>query len=210
MSSIVQLGDVPAWIGAGTGAASLYLGLRGRRQAQAVDWARQLKELSGLSDEELRRLVEDNPVIAEIVGRAWEAAAETSSHDKRRLLAKVASAAIRGDAAAAQVDELPFLLRTVIALEPSHVTLLVAILMPREGRGQFAGQKIVGSVQRDEMLARSSAPDLLDPALSVLDREGLIERSGSFLGENAKWTVNGYGLRFFAFLQETGEAEPTS
>jgi hypothetical protein len=76
-----------------------------------------LKELSGLSDEELRRLVEDNPVVAEIVGRAWEAAAESASQDKRRLLAKVAAAAIRGDATA-QVDELQFLLRTVTELDP--------------------------------------------------------------------------------------------
>jgi hypothetical protein len=91
LSSLVPVpewGDVPGWLQAAGEAGALYLAARGRRQAQAVDWARTLKELSGLSEEELRRLVEDNPVIAEIVGRAWEAAAETASDDKRRLLAR--------------------------------------------------------------------------------------------------------------------------
>jgi hypothetical protein len=107
MGGLVQLGNVPEWIQGAAEAGALYLAVRGRRQQQALDWAKTLKELSGLDDQQLRHVVEDNPVIAEIVGRAWEAAAETASQDKRRLLAKVAAAAIRGDAAA-QVDKLQF------------------------------------------------------------------------------------------------------
>jgi hypothetical protein len=82
----VQLGSVPEWIQGPAEAGALYLAVRGRRQQQAIDWAKILKELSGLSDEELRHVVEDNPVVAEIVGRAREAGADTASQDKRRLL----------------------------------------------------------------------------------------------------------------------------
>jgi hypothetical protein len=67
MGSIVQFGDVPAWIGASTGAASLYLGLRDRQQAQALDFARTLQELVDLTPLGLRQVVEDNPVIAQMV-----------------------------------------------------------------------------------------------------------------------------------------------
>lgn len=188
MGGLVQLGNVPEWIQGAAEAGALYLAVRGRRQAQAVDWARQLKELSGLSEEELRRLVEDNPVIAEIVGRAWEAAAETASDDKRRLLAKVAAAAIRGDATA-QVDELQTLLRTVIELDPHHVTLLVAI-------GQIPGANV------DQLTARwPSSPDLLFPALSALQRAGLVSQAYQLIGgpqENRHLTS--YGRRFLDFL----------
>jgi hypothetical protein len=211
MGGLVQLGNVPEWVQGAAEAGALYLAVRGRRQQQAIDWAKTLKELSGLSDEELRHAVEDNPVVAEIVGRAWEAAAETASDDKRRLLARVVAAAIRGDATA-DVDELQFLLRTVIALEPAHVTLLVVIGTPREGRGQMAGRMLDGWVIRGEMRAKwTGSADLLDPALSVLEREGLITRYGA--GDDSGeigYSVNSYGKRFLAFLQETGEAEPTS
>jgi hypothetical protein len=159
LSSLVPVpewGDVPGWLQAAGEAGALYLAVRGRRQAQAVDWARTLKELSGLSEEELRRLVEDNPVIAEIVGRAWEAAAETASDDKRRLLAKVAAAAIRGDAAA-EVDELQLLLRTVIELDPPHITLLVAI-----SRHGGSPEQITASWP--------SRPELFRAAVAALDR----------------------------------------
>jgi hypothetical protein len=201
MGSIVQLGDVPAWISVGTGAAGLYIGLRNRRQEQAASWAEMVEELAGLDDIELRRIVEDNPVVAEIVGRAWEVAAETASEDKRRLLGTVAAAALRGDANA-EVEDLQFLLRTVIALDPAHVTLLVLIGTPRPGRGQMAGRMTIGSVSREELRAKwSSNPDLLDPGLATLEREGLITKYG--LGDNNGETphsVNDYGERFLDFL----------
>jgi hypothetical protein len=198
MNSIVQLGDVPAWISVGTGAAGLYLGIRNRRQQQATAWAAMVEELTGLTDLELRRVVEDNPVVAEIVGRAWEAAVETASHDKRRLLAKVAVAAIRGYAAA-QVDELQFLLRTVIELDPAHVTLLVAI-----------GHDWSGNV--DQLAAKwPSPPHLLFPALSSLGRAGLTSQPHQLVGGPAEnWRLTSYGRRFLNFLEETDEAEATS
>jgi hypothetical protein len=204
MSSLVptpEWGDVPAWLQGAAEAGALYLAVRGRRRAQAIDWAKTLKKLSGLTDEELRRTIEDNPVIAEIVGRAWEAAAETASDDKRRLLAKVAAAALRGDAPAV-VDVAPFLLRTVIELEPAHVTLLVAV-------GRYAGNA--------DLLKASwpSPPDLLNAAMATLNQAGLVilarESAADLLGTTAEgWVPTGYGRRFLDFLQETGEAEPTN
>jgi hypothetical protein len=86
MGSLVQLGDVPAWIGAATGAAGLYLGLRDRQQAQALDFSQTLEELSGLTGPELRQVVEDHPALAQMVDLAWAEAARTASEDKRRLL----------------------------------------------------------------------------------------------------------------------------
>jgi hypothetical protein len=73
----------PAWISTATGAAGLYLGVRNRKQAQALDWAQVLQELAGLTEPELRHVVEDNPVIAQMVDLAWEEAARTASEDKR-------------------------------------------------------------------------------------------------------------------------------
>ena len=69
----------------------------------------------------------------------------------------------RGDADA-EVDPLSFLLRTIISLEPAHVTLLFVIGSPREGQGQLAGQMMEGSMRREEMAEHWSSPaDLLDP-----------------------------------------------
>jgi hypothetical protein len=187
MGSLVQLGDVPAWIGAATGAASVYLGLRDRQQAQALNWAQTLEELTSLTGPELRQIVEDNPVIAQMVDLAWEEAAKTTSENKRRLLAKVVAAAIRGDAAA-EVDPHPFLLRSVMALDHGHVTLLVLVATPLRTAGQVLSDADLPSAEfdkaadREELLARWPAtPDLLDPALAALEREGLIQlgpRSG--------------------------------
>ena len=53
MSSIVQLGDVPGWAQTVLSAALLYLSLSNRWQAQAVEWAQELEELSGMTTEQL-------------------------------------------------------------------------------------------------------------------------------------------------------------
>jgi len=196
MGSLVQLGDVPAWIGAATGAASLYIGLRNRQQAQALDWAGTLEKLAGLTPEELRRTVEDNPVIAQMVDLAWEEAARTASEAKRRLLAKVVAAAIAGDADA-EVDPHPFLLRTAIELDPAHVTLLVAV-------GQAGGNI-------EYMAARWPGPaDLRGATLATLQRAGLVQQPYQLMGGTARsWFLTSYGQRFFTFLEEAGETGQT-
>jgi hypothetical protein len=122
------VGDLDQWlpnaIQAGTAIGQLWLGLTSRRQQQAADWGAILEELADLDGPELRRTVEDNPAVAELIGIAWEAAARTASEDKRYLLAQVAAAALREDDSAV-LDALGFLTRTVIALDPAHIKLLV-------------------------------------------------------------------------------------
>jgi hypothetical protein len=128
------MGELDQWlpnaIQAGTAVGQLWLGLTGRRQQQAVDWAAMLEELAGLDGLELRRIVEENSAVAELIGIAWEEAARTASEDKRNLLAKVAATALRGDDAA-EIDALGFLTRTVIALDSAHIKLLVITGTPR-------------------------------------------------------------------------------
>jgi hypothetical protein len=211
MGSLVQLGDLPAWIGAATGAAGLYLGLRDRQQAQALDFAQVLEQLAGLTPEELRRTVEDNPMLAQMVDLAWEEAARTASEDKRRLLAKVVAAALRG-AADAEVDALPFLLRAVMALDPGHVTLLVIVATPQKVADDGPADRLPevdleNAVGREELLDRwPAADDLLDPALAALDREGLVLGVQSLDGETRWWALRPFGRRFFDFLQRVDEA----
>jgi hypothetical protein len=179
----IQLGDVPGWIGAGTGVAALFRGLSNRREAQFRDWGKLLAELSDLEPQELRHLVEDNPVVTEIVSLAWEEAARTASDDKRYLLAQVAAAALRGSTTPDQVEALQFLLRTVTALDPPHVTMLV-IIGAVENEATQANDMQETRATRAELQARwPSPPDLMDPALATLEREALVEGA---LGHDGK------------------------
>jgi hypothetical protein len=208
VATLVQLGTVPEWVQAAAEAGALFIALRGRWQQQAVDWAKELERLSGMSTEELRLTVEASPELAELVSLAWEEAARTASENKRRLLAKVVAAALRGDSDAL-VDAAPFLLRTVIALEPAHVTLLVVIATraapearhvpqtPGKGSRPVAASRLTRGWQASE--------DLLHPALATLEREGLIY-SEVDVGEGS-WGLRPYGMRFLAFLEEAGEPD---
>jgi hypothetical protein len=199
MGSIVQLGDVPAWIGAATGAASIYVGLRNRQQAQALDFAQTLEQLTDLTPLELRQVVEDHPVIAQMVHLAWEEAARTASEDKRRLLAKVVAAAISGNTDTAAIDELSFLLRTVMALDPAHVSLLVVATSKTAG-----GRPHIDSIRADRW---SGSRALFEAALATLEREGLIYPD-STSSPRSVWNVGGYGQLFLDFLVRSGETEP--
>jgi hypothetical protein len=200
--------DLPAWIQAGTGVANLFLGLGSRRQAQARDWGEALEELAGLEREELRRIVEDNPAVAEIVGDAWEEAARTASDNKRYLLARVAAAALRGDTIPGQVDVLQLLLRTVIDLDSTHVALLVSLSTTKDGKPRPAVEDQEDMVPdgasptREEVVAKwPSPPDLLNPALSTLEREGLIQRLIGLGGEGRLgYALTPYGRRFLDHL----------
>lgn len=91
------------------------------------------------------------------------------------------------------------LLRTVIELDPAHVTLLVAV-------GQAPGANV------DQLTAMwPSPPHLLHPALSTLGQAGLVAQAYQLLGGPQEGRhLTSYGRRFLAFLQETGEVEPGS
>jgi hypothetical protein len=196
----IQLGDVPGWIGAGTGVAALFRGLSNRRQAQFRDWGELLAELSDLELQELRHLVEDNPFVAEIVSLAWEEAARTASDDKRYLLAQVAAAALRGSTTPDQVEALQFLLRTVTALDPPHVTMLV-IIGTAENEATQANDTQETRATRADLEARWPSPsDLMDPALATLEREALVEGALGYDGKRRTWRLRPYGRRFLDFL----------
>jgi hypothetical protein len=55
-----------------------------------------------------------------------------------------------------------------------------------------------------------SSSSLLLPAVATLERAGLVEQPPDLSGYPPAWNLTIYGRQFLAFLQETGEAEPTS
>jgi hypothetical protein len=201
MGSPVHWGDVPTWISAVTGTAggvaAVFRILSKRQEAQAGTFFTMLDELADLESEDVRHLVEDNPVVAEILGRAAEEAARTASDHKRYLLAQVAAAALRGDATPGQINALLYLERTVIALDPADLTLLVVIGTTSEGKPRLEGEQ----VSRAEMQARwPSPPDLLDPALAMLEQQGLIEGVSVYDGGTSTYRLRPYSQQFLRHL----------
>lgn len=202
---------LPNAIQAGTAVGQLWLGLTGRRQQQAADWGATLEELAGLDGPELRRIVEDNPAVAELVGLAWEEAARTAAEDKRHLLAQVAAAALRGDTAPEAIDALPLLLRTVIALDSPHIALLAVIAQSVDltGRTNDAdAQRIAISLLELEV---PDPPVLLGPILAALERENLVRLIRDFADNPPpRWvSVTDYGKRFLDyFLVDAGSWPP--
>jgi hypothetical protein len=212
----IQWGDVGTWIGTGAGIAALFRGLGKRQQVQFQGWAEMLEELTDLEPDELRRTVEDNPVIAEVVGIAAEEAARTATDDKRYLLAQVVAAALRGDATPGQVDALLYLTRTVAALDPADLTLLVIIGTTSDGSPRPKDDFIIKDedqqvedtytrpvdVRNKELVDRWPGPrDLLHPALASLEDAGVIEPRMMFIGGGAgTWALSGYGELFLRHL----------
>jgi hypothetical protein len=192
---------LPNAIQAGTAVGQLYIGLTGRRQQQAADWGELLKDLAGLDGRELRRIVEDNPAVAELVGIAWEAAARTASEDKRYLLAQVAAAALRGDSTPEQIDRLQFLLRPVIALDSPHITLLVLIPEFVDISGQNPPNPAEQQVGFPDLAAKWQGGErLLGPAIAALEGQGLIEVIRDH-GGSARWCkLRPFGSEFLDYL----------
>lgn len=203
---------LPNAIQAATAVGQLALGVTSRRQQQAREWGELLVELAELDSAELRRLVEENPALAELVGTAWEVAARTASEDKRRLLARVAAAALRGDATPEQIDGLQLLVRTVDELDPLHISLLVTIGVKEDGSPRAVALYGATGLQlpdaddhlkREEIAARwPGAPDLVDPAIAALERAGLIMGLSGFVfpGGPAPFVLLSYGRRFLDYL----------
>src|SRR5262249_18256441 len=77
------MSDLPVWIGGSaeaiSAATALWLGIRYARHESAAAWPQLLAEVSGLSPEEINEAVVQNPVVAEIIGIAWEEAARTAA-----------------------------------------------------------------------------------------------------------------------------------
>lgn len=194
-------GDVPGWIEAGGVVAALFHAVTGARREWATSWPRLVQELADLDGGEIGRIVQEHPQIAELVGNAWETASRTATEEKRWLLARVAAQAIKGPDDT-RIDELALIVRTVAALDPSHVTLLVVIAQPSPGKGQLADSVLEGAVTDADL--RELWPevgDLAGPLLSVLQREGLIKDVGTGTWDNPQaWSVTDYARRFLRFL----------
>lgn len=114
------LGSIEQWlpnaIQATTAVGQLILGVATHRTEQAEDWGNRVEEITGVEPDALRRAVEVDLSLAELLWRSLDAAAETASDDKRHLLAQVAAAALRGDTTPERIDRLQFLMRPVLAL----------------------------------------------------------------------------------------------
>jgi hypothetical protein len=102
------------------------------------------------------------------------------------------------------------LLRTVIALDPAHVTLLVVIATPHDLNTRPRGEDHWHTVDREELLGRwGGGKALLDAALAVLEREGLIAGVGEYTSVTVPrwWKLGPYGELLFRFLERSGEAQ---
>ncbi len=199
------------WISAISAAVSvIYTAVGYHRQQQEIAWVELLRdELADLEPLELRRVAED-PAVAELVGRAGEAATRTASDGKRRLYAKLIAAALKGDAAALDIQALPALERTLTSLEQEHIALLAIIASP-DGKERKSGRplegQVDGAVKREEIEDRwQGAADLIDPAIAALEGARVVDRHLGYNGPTHSWTLNRYGRRFLDFVQGWEEA----
>jgi hypothetical protein len=194
------------WISAISAAVSaIYTAVGYHRQQQEIEWVELLRdELADLEPDELRRVARD-PAVAELVGRAGEAASRTASAGKRRLYAKLVAAALNGDAAPLDIEALPALERTLTSLELEHIALLAIIASP-DGKARKTGRalegKIDGAVTREEIEDRwPGAGDLIDPVVAALEGARVVDRHLGYNGPTHSWTLNRYGRRFLDFVQ---------
>ncbi len=199
----IQWGNVPEWIAIGGSLGPvLFRAVQKTRIKHAQAWPAIVEELSDLSPEAIQHVLETNPRIAELVGRAWATATESAAEESRRLLARVATEAIKNPDNTDRIDELVFLQRSLSVLEPPHVRLLVLIGHPRLGTGQLAQTHLEGYFMAEDLVAAwPQAGDFILPMTALLAREGLIEnRAGATYGNITAWGVSAFGRRLLALL----------
>jgi hypothetical protein len=189
--------EIPVWLGGSAEAvsaissvAALAIGIRNARLQGARTWPALVEEISELSADELRAAVESHPWVAQVVGLAWEEAARTSSEQKRRLLARVAVAALQYGPLADKVQSLPFLVRTVANLEPPHIHVMIAIAIAISPDRDWDP----ASKSEYRPLENEALGPLALPIYGQLQREGLIEKNGGM------WRITEYGWEFLTYL----------
>lgn len=118
------------------------------------------------------------------------------------MLARIAAAGLLGEVDDTEVDPLPLLLRTVEALDPPHIRLLVLVAMPQRGTGQLVGTALEGFLRAEDLEeVWAGATGLVKPMLAVLARENLVEdRAIGTWDYHPAYGVTAYGRRFLRYL----------
>ena len=170
-------------------ALASYIG--SRRAKSLEDFLRQLQLESGKSAEALIAVMEKEDLFSEIVERGIESAVRSASASKRQLLGRVVVSALSGTGFASPERHL-LLIKTVDAIEPVHVQLLVLMACPTPGEGELAGTGWEGRWTEQDILRKwPELSGVVRPILAVLDREGLVDSS-------AQSTFGGTGIDNFA------------
>lgn len=197
-----QLGDLPTWLNS---AGSMYNAIRIARIQRAAAWPELLRELAGMDDKAIQLLVEKNPKLEELIGRAWEAAMRSADERRREGLARAAAAALRSPDDAI-VDELQLFTATMARLETPHVRLLALLAAPTPGSGQLKDLRVEGAMTEEDIVrAWPTAQPVQAQLLKTLENEGLIENAVSStwtgLAGSRAWSLTAYGRRLLELLE---------
>lgn len=161
-------------------ATSIAMDIRGRRERDFYD---ELMADPDLSAETILELMQVQDLFAEIVERGLEGARKSSSEKKRRLLGRVVASALDGSGFATP-DRYLLLVRTIEAIEPVHVQVLVLLATPVAQHGEYARSSMEGwSSNSDLLRRRAEIGDVLEPVLAVLVREGLAQDMTTSTGD---------------------------
>ena len=192
----IDPGSVPEWVDASIAAYAFATSFRKRRLGDFYDQITKDPELAG---DAIMEVLDSEDLFREIYERGAEAAVRSSKEAKRRLLGRVVAAALDGTGFA-RPDEAVVLIRTLDALEPLDLQLLVRLAQPIPGSTHFAGGQMEGYFTIEDIRQSwSDLDDTLEPTLAVLVREGLLQDVQGADGYRA-YAPSGYGRRVLHFL----------
>lgn len=168
-----------------------YRGRRARRQLE------QISEKTGLDEAQIAGRMAEDEEISGFIEQAIEAGAQTTSDEKRRLLAGVVADALAGGAA--PTDHNRQLLRTVAELEPLDVHYLARFrdTVAQGGRDNLRAEDVEG--WRSDSL-------LTAPTAAALVRAGLLVPVSSL--DYPTMQITAYGLVFLDWLARDPDASP--
>jgi hypothetical protein len=178
--------------------------VRSTRTERATDFFRQVEANSGKTAEVLLDLMEREDMFSEIVERGIEAAGRSARFEKRRLLARVVASALDGTGLATLQDH-QLLIKTVDAIEPPHVQLLVLLATPKAGQGRLVGTPWEGRWTEPSILDQwPGLGTMIRPLLAVLEREGLVESvdPGTWDSIEDNFAPSAYGRLLLQFLAD--------
>ena len=170
--------------------------LEGRRVRRARDVADKIRAQSGLADQEIERLLDEDGVALELVDAALDVGQRTEDGEKRRLLALVATQALLG-VPLEQADHWRTLMRTVAEIEIIDVHLLACL--------RRAEEAMKGPIRAEGVEGWRGDTVLVEPSIAALQRAGLvaaegIDGGGVRSGGQAMYGTSRYGRVFLDFL----------